>query len=419
MLSLGRQRHETKQSVFAAAYDNDEHVLANTMLLATLLALLSGVAVTPRLWSSSVELRYWYPLAPLLDWTGVWPPLLIDGFFALSLAALVALFGVRVAANRRKPAPLPLVALLVALLVFMVIGDQNRNQPWVFHYACALAAAVGAGDATAQLDVWHVVTSFVIFWAGVHKLTPLFADVFSWVLAPLAVALGVDGALVRQLAPVAALVETAIGLMLFSHRFRVVGALLGIALFAFNLIMFGPLVHNSNSAVWPWNVFMIFSLYTVFLWRRSRSTTVFERFGPLLRRKRSVLLVSVLVGVCPALFTVGMWDAYPSFVLYSGNHVNMEMRLDHRLVGRFPELRGGWNESHSDRWKLPVVNWAYASLNVPPYLAERVFRAEVRALCGWADGDNDVQFRVKPQLVMLMPWIDYDWPSEWENCSKI
>jgi hypothetical protein len=157
----------------------------------------------------------------------------------------------------------------------------------------------------------------------------------------------------------------------------------------------------------------------LFIVRKSRSTTLLERIGAVLRRARTVALALLLVVVCPALFTVGMWDAYPSFVLYSGNHVNMEITLDHRFVARFPDLRGGWNDTGLGRRKLPVVTWGYESVNVPPYLAERVYRAEVRELCAWADGDSDVQFRVKPQLVMLMPWMDHEWPNEWENCANL
>jgi hypothetical protein len=167
-----------------------------------------------------------------------------------------------------------------------------------------------------------------------------------FVLTPLIKAFEIDPAPYLAFAPLAAAIETSIApMLLIGGRIRQLGVLIGVSLFSFNLCMLGPLGMNHNRVVWPWNVFMICSLVCLFIVRKPRSTTLTERFLPLVRRSRAAALLLLLVGFCPALFTVGLWDGYMSFNLYTGVKIDLELSLSHEFVARFPAVKGGWNDN--------------------------------------------------------------------------
>jgi hypothetical protein len=382
-----------------------EQVLANAALLTVLLGLSCGVMVTLPLWSNDTDARSGFPLVPILvDWSAVIPDAVFDclPLLVIALSAALALSLARDMRTRVKGRPL---LALIVLLVFLVVGDYSRLQPWIYQYAWSLLVALLLRrDATAQLDVLHAIIACVIFWAGFHKFTPSFAAVLTYTSRPLTDLLGINPDAVAALAPVAAFAETLMGVMLWFEQTRFVGAVLGIGMFSFLLCMLGPLGLNVNEAIWPWNVVMISLLGLVFAWRKQRPTSVVHRLRRTSRANMPiVLVVALFFAVAPAFHLVGTWDSYMSFSLYTGNSPHERVTVSPELLAHFPDLQAfSWNENETGRSGVSVFNWSFAAIRAPIYLERRVFLRAYRQLCAKARHDDDLQFSVwswQPMLV--------------------
>src|SRR4029453_10986858 len=112
------------------------------------------IALSWPLWGASRE----FPTAPWLPLPAV--PDALSGWTVPLLLVLLAL-----ALIPRAWTPLPFIAVAALL----VVGDQNRLQPWLYQGALLLAAFAFADRARPACQLVLVAT-FV--WRGVSKLNP-------------------------------------------------------------------------------------------------------------------------------------------------------------------------------------------------------------------------------------------------------
>jgi hypothetical protein len=278
--------------------------------------LISGLLLSPNLWISTRS----YPLTPL--WDAVPPlPYPADYVFFGFLVALVA--GVAVARGR-SIGWLAVGTLVLAAL--SVVQDESRLQPWFYQYFFMLVALclyglsrVGALDA---LNACRLIVIATYFWSGLQKANASFVQsTHPWLVEPLTARLPEwAGSALLAGAYAVPVVEAAIGIGLLTRRFRrlaVVGALL---MHAFIMLCIGPLGHDHNTVVWPWNFAMI-AFVLILFWKAPDDPSPSTILDPGRNFSTSFALraaVLILFAFMPLFNFFGLWDSYLSSGLYSG-----------------------------------------------------------------------------------------------------
>lgn len=355
-------------------------------------SLAAGLLLSLHLWIGDTS----YPTTPVLP--GL--PALPRAVGILGLIALLALAFIAAAAKRPR-------RYWIALVVtggLLVLLDQNRLQPWFYYYlftSIALAWAFGhpRRNASIALDGIRVMLIGIYAWAGIQKLNASFVnEVFPWVIEPAlswAGALGIGGAW-KGLASGAALTETSIGVGLLFPRTRKAAVIAAAGMHGFLLVMLGPLGHDWNSVVWPWNIAMVALVATAF-WG------VDGPLFPRLARPRAAVqwVAAALFIAAPALSFVGVWDAYLSAKLYSGNTESAYLLIPSHPVSDLPAEMAAAAEGGM----VSVGLWSMEANNVPTYPARRLWKSAliqahqlglgddarllVRARPNWRTGEAD------------------------------
>ena len=358
------------------------------------LALLSAILLSPKLWLSSRD----YPLIPVFDFL---PPLDAP-FDALVFAILVAAIVLAALAVD----PRRYIAVLLAALVLLILFDQTRLQPWTYQYLFmfgALAAlswsTAHAGTRATALNSVRFIIAITYVWSGAQKLNVTFADeVLPWFAEPITDFLPVlSNDFPTAVGFMAAALEIALGMGLLFRKTRSVAVIGLIAMHVLILISLGPLGHNWNSVIWPWNVAMAVFLVILF-WREKGAGARDVLVG---RRWRFHTLAVLLLGVMPLLSFFDRWDSYLSSSLYSGNIRTAAIFVDESVGARLPAAVQENARPQSDgRFLITVSDWALNELNVTPYPENRAFRAVAEHLCTYADDPSDVELIVlgKPAL---------------------
>lgn len=358
--------------------------------ISVILALLSGFALSPRLWLST---RF-YPLTPV--WSSIKPfPSPGD---SIVFFALVALLIATMAAPRRG-----IWAAVFALLALLCMQDQSRWQPWFYQYALMLLAIALAGPKreTTALNTCCLIVAATYIWSGLSKINPVFLDkTFPWLLEPF---LGSVPAAVYQLlnrlAWIAPLIEFMAGLGLLTRRFRsaAIAGLIGMHIFV--LIAIGPLGRNLNSVVWPWNLAMCAFLLILYFRRTDAPSLPEIVWGRGFAFQRIALL---LLGVMPALGFFDLWDHYLSSELYSGNISSGVVYLSDAAFDRLPDtIEDFVNEEGPNRSSLDILEWSLGEMNVPSYPETRIFKNVGKAICGYAMYDSGVELVVQAKLALF------------------
>jgi hypothetical protein len=344
-------------------------------------AFVAGLVLSRRLYLSGRH----YPLTPVVDWLPAVPPP-FDHVLLWSLVtalALVAIVRVRAA-----------VLAVVTLVVVLALGDQSRWQPWFYQYAVMLAVLALRFDRPREsADLWRLIIAATYVWSGVQKLNTAFVhQLFPWLVEPLVA--GLPAWIQRAAATAGAivpLVEIAIGAALLSRRSRTAGIALAVAMHAFVLAALGPLGHDTNTVVWPWNLAM--ASLVVILFRDPTAAGAAELLRP--RRAPVHAAVLALFGLAPALHWLGWWDAYLSGTLYSGNLTAALVQVEEPVRTRLPaEVRRVVQQNRAGTSVIDVWEWSTLELNAPAYPEERVYRTVGRYLCDFADAPTDVRLIV-------------------------
>jgi hypothetical protein len=356
--------------------------------------LLLSMIHSRRLWVASPR---FYPTVPVFDFLPSVPFPLDFAHFAAMLTLIAPL------AFAKKLSKY--VAAFLILAALLVLWDQSRLQPWFYQYAVMLAAlGLGArrgleAEARARaLNACRLVVAAVYFWGGMQKLN------YAFVHETLPVVLGrysdvwPEGLRLLTETPAGLLiplVEVLVGVGLLTRRFRsaaVAGALLTHAVV---LLLYVPFWRNK--VVWPWNAAMM-AFVVILFWRDASSSARDVLLGG---RRALHALVFLLFVVMPFFGLFGLWDAYLSASLYSGNTRSATLRLSESVCSRVPprsrraaQMQGGACTLHANRW-------SYAEMSVPVYPEPRIYRALAAHLCAEADAPSDVILEIseRPRLL--------------------
>ena len=355
---------------------------------AILLALLLGILASWKLWIAGRM----FPLLPVASWFPQLPSPWDAALLALMFVAAIASFRVYRWA----------ITVLLLGALFLYCGDQNRGQPWFYLYGVLLLITLLPN--AASLGASRFIISAVYIWAGVQKLGPDYEQIIiPYMMQPIATWLPASGAtLVKWCLLASPYVEVFIGVGLWIPKLRRVATVTVVLVHAVALLILGPLGHNQNLVVWPWNLAMVAFVLILF-----PKVSVGESWRDLLRSKAGLVLTA-LVTLLPTLSYFGWWDSYFSFALYSGNTAKADLIIVPSLVPRLPEeLRGYAHPLHEDviaanlglkgLWVFDMQTWAIKSLDVPPIPEPRNFRSMAKVVARFAEQPADVQLIVFPR----------------------
>ena len=323
--------------------------------IAVAAGLVAGLLLSPNLWISTRS----YPLTSL--WDAV-PPLPYPADYALFGLLVVLVTGVGIARGRAI-GWLGIGALVMA--AFFVVQDESRLQPWFYQYCFMLAAfclfglsRVGALDA---LNACRLIVVATYFWSGLQKANASFIQTtHPWLVEPLTTRLP-DWAGSALLAGGYAvpMVEAVIGIGLLTRRFRRLAVMGALLMHAFIMLCIGPLGHDHNTVVWPWNFAMV-AFVLILFWRAPDDTTPSTILDP--GRNFSTgfafrAAVLVLFAFMPLFNFFGLWASYLSSGLYSGTS-----KQGYILV---------WDGSNWQSTRIGGVS--ERELNTPAYPEESIF----------------------------------------------
>lgn len=208
-----------------------------------------------------------------------------------------------------KPRLKIVARLVVASLVFLILEDELRWQPFIYMYMFILFAL--SFYRREQKDGLAAVRYMVIgiyFWAGFYKISWLFVlSIFPWFVAPL----GLNPIFVFWVGCAVPFIESLIGVFLLFKKTRVYGVVLASCMLIVVLLCLGPLGSNWGAIVWPWNVLLhVIELLLFLFFKESLLTKE-------VLRDRLVWISIMLFWLLPALAMVSKWGSHPSFMLYS------------------------------------------------------------------------------------------------------
>lgn len=217
--------------------------------------------------------------------------------------------------------------------LILVLEDAMRLQPWFYlHLIMISLIAFESKLSTKKVILFLQISVIAIyFWGGFNKLNVAFAwDIFPWLMEPFGINevffLGYDNLnsfplpALNYVAYFIPIVEISTAFFLIIPRFRIVGIVLCVLTHVFSLYIIGPLGHNWNSVVWPWNIQMPILCYLLFY--RNAQESNFHEYTLALKSKLGALFIFLFL-VIPVAGFWGKWDKGMALHLYSGNSTQM------------------------------------------------------------------------------------------------
>ncbi len=392
--------------------------LRATLLTATFLGLIASMPV----WFNTRT----FPLLPIVSGFPILPAPLDKCLYALMLTSLVAAIWFYRQA----------VIVFLAASLFAYCGDQNRGQPWLYMYWVLLLLSLF--PAPSALAACRCAVSVIYIWCGIQKFNArFFAVTPEWFVAPAAnwhlPQVAID--LLKLSVKSAPFVELAIGLLLWFPKLRRAAFVAVILTHTFALLFLGPLGHNYNWVVWPWNLAMIALVLGLFaggklfgktpggaveaskLKPEDRSKKSHKpapvtpmiagfigTFGEL-RRSHPALAVVTLFALLPVLGYSGRWDSYFSFSLYSENLAVANIFVTESFRDNLPphlknyaqKFPQAYDPQHQGPYTFSFTGWGFEETHVPPISEPRNFENVYRALLPYAKTPGDLRMIIGPR----------------------
>ncbi len=300
-----------------------------------------------------------------------------------------------------------MLALLVVLIVkprlhaaayavagigtFWALQDLLRLQPYTMMYIFTIFISAFSRQMRHHgLSALRVMVSSVYFWAGFNKLNASFIiTIFPWFVLPIYQpfsALPGAGFIFILLGILTPLFELAIGILLLIPVYRKTACVMALFMLAIVLCCLGPVGWNWNNVVWPWNIYLLITEYILFIRLRAGE--------PAIHRSPNLSLISsiAIFSLAPALALFGLWHAYPSFRLYSGNTRSAVISLpENEPRSELPEHLADLIQSDG---RLDVTDFAVRDLNMAVYPEDYVFRMGARGLCRYLHFPSKARLRL-------------------------
>lgn len=378
--------------------------LRATLIIASFLGLIASAPV----WTNTRT----FPLLPIFNGFPILPAPWDRYLFITMLASL----GVAVRFYR------PGIIIFLASSFIAYCGDQNRGQPWLYMYWVMLLLSLFPTPIAIAANRFAITT--VYLWGGIQKLNFRFFEVTpQWFVAPAAnwhlppVVIN----LLKISVESAPFVEIAIALLLWKTKLRRAALGLTVLTHAFALLFLGPLGHNYNWVVWPWNLAMVALVFGLFANGKLFETptspagnksklkldneVVLSSTVSQLRRNRPALSIVAAYAVLPILSYSGLWDSYFSFSLYSENLAVANIFVTEKFRDNLPQnlkrhaqpFTQAYDPEHQGPLTFAFTAWGYEEMHVPPISEPRNFENVYRALLPYATTPADLRMIVGPR----------------------
>ncbi len=336
-----------------------------------------------------------FPLSPIFDFLPILPKPIDSLLFVLTLILLL-LIGIH-----RNPQKYIIAFLACALILALL--DQNRWQPWFYQYLLMffiLSFFNFRCDDTRHLEaiktIFKLLIGAIYFWSGLQKMnTHFLSDTYPWLMEPIASYIGES--LIKNIESLGKLfpiIETLTGIALFFSPIKKIAFILLCMMHLFILFVLGPLGHNYNPVVWPWNVAMMAFAFILFYNNTSFTTTqILEML-----RYNSMKIVFILFMMMPLFNFFNLWDSYLSHNLYSGNTCNGVIYISDSMENKLPDKIKPYSLGQLNQNQITIKYWCMMELGVPAYPEKRNFEAITNTLYKYAHDSSEVYLLYTPKL---------------------
>ena len=323
------------------------------------------------------------------------------------------------------------VGFFLVASLFLYCEDENRGQPWLYMYWVMLLLTLFS-EKTA-IAACRCGMSIVYTWSGIQKCNRRFFEVQPTFFVEPMTHWHLPGFVLdvmRWAVAAAPFIEMGIGILLWMPRLRRWAIAAAILVHGYSLLVLGPLGHNYNWVVWPWNLAMPLLLWVLFAkgeyWeqravppapaaqnektkgtkrpeKKSASTSASDgslkqAFADLMRSKAALMIVACYA-LLPILSFYGEWDSYFSFALYSENSASANVFVTQEFADRLPspmrrrvqKFQAEFDPVHQGPLAFNLGAWGYEELHVPPIAETRNFVSVYKALQAWSQKSGDLR----------------------------
>ncbi len=341
--------------------NNDDQIVKRlTQIIAAFWLAMKFISI--KLWLTDRN----YPLVPIVEL----PSFIHVLLFAIS--TVLALWLIIKPQNR-----LVMIAVIITEST-IILGDQNRLQPWHYQYLFTFfAIAFNKGNSKKAIQAIIIMTAATYLFSGLQKINAGFIhSVWSVHMLKRFFKLPnhiINNRVVQWMGFVVPLIEISGALGLLFIKTMKPAAWLLIGMHIFILLFLGPTGINYNVVVWPWNVQMIWLLYLFFI----KNT---YQLNSALYRSPANYVVAVCWVLLPILGLFGYWDKFLSAGMYSGRERLKQYHFkDSSSVPL--ELQPFIHQSKYDTaTNIILTDWSVKELNVAAVIEPRVVNSITKQL---------------------------------------
>lgn len=322
-----------------------------------------------RLWLSDRA----FPLVPMTGMAEHYPDWLHTGLFVLSLFCLLLLI--------IKPGKRVVIALLISETI-SCMADWNRLQPWEYFYLFLLLATAWNRISGQIITHWKWIISGLYFYSGLYKIDQGFVyGSFQNLFLIKCMGLSNIPGWLLKLGYVPGILEMLAGLGLIFTRTHKAAACFLITMHLIILLILGPLGLNQNHVVWPWNIFMIYMLWSVI----NNPTYIYHE--PTLHVRDTVIIMAWWI--MPIFHMFGYWDAYLSGALYGGRAGQLYVCTEDHSCLPVSAARSAQRVKNLPCMPaVSVYRWAMSEMNIVPYPSDKSYKIMARKLERLCPGRN-------------------------------
>jgi hypothetical protein len=319
-----------------------------------------------------------FPVIPIIDGIPSLPSP-IDYIF-YSVLIVLAIYQIIYLENRNTK------IALVALLGFLMIGDQMRWQPYnVQYFVMSVGLFFYPKYTDGLLNTFRMMVVVFLVYSGIQELNSVFIEsIFPWLANPIAVYFPakmepyiLGGGYVFPFLSIAA----GIGLLFNQTREYAVYIAVFVQLFLFYAL--SPMGNDWNHAILPYNLSMAF--FTIALFHKAEFSLKDVFITKTFRYQQ---IATVFFALLPLLSFFGVYDRMQSYNTYSGKSLYAKIYVTEALVELLPDgvKRYVYRPPQGEPY-IETTYWSADALKVSPYSEERVYEKLHEYVCSFSDGD--------------------------------
>ena len=270
----------------------------------------------------------------------------------------------------------------LVLIAALIVLDQSRIQPYIYMYFMTLLfLSLPPAYRNVQMDCLRLMCAFAYIWAGLQKMNIEFYERimpwFIYAIVPRETVL--NNQFIHQCVSLLVLstpvFEAAIGFLYLTEKKKKIPLLMSGVMLTFVLLALGPLGHQFNIIVWPWNVWLFIMSYNLFKDNPTAASIFSLKTHPVYGMK---ILCILMFGIVPGLVLLGKWDAYQSFQLYSGNINTATANIDKTELDKLPKSIRYYADDNN---RLDFNRLSYGLYNMATYPEKRIFLSVWETWC--------------------------------------